>query len=704
MMIYGDEVLNIRLNNPDVYYYPNVNWFKIFAVCKTAELTNSRKVKYYNIPISLDIETSSFMLENIKCANMYAWGISIFGYVILGRTWSELLKFYNQFITFFDLNDKQRIIIFVHNLAYEFQFMCHRFKWKKVFALDERKPIYAVTEENVEFRCSYQLSGYSLEKVGENLLKYKIKKLIGNLDYDLVRHHETPLLKTEWQYLINDVQIVVAYIQETIENDGGLNKIPLTKTGYVRNFCRELCFKDKYYRPLIKTLTLDFEEYKQLKRAFAGGFTHGNWQKMCKVFENVNSFDFTSSYPYVMVSEKFPMSSCVYIGDVNTDDEFEKLLKNYCCLFDIEFTELDGWESPDNILSRSKCMICENPVLNNGRIIAAKRVVTTMNEVDYDGFKRFYKWENKRIKNMRIYEKQYLPTEFVKAILKLYKDKTILKDVEGKEVEYLKSKGMINSAYGMCVTDIIRDTDTFITEWINEPADGIKAIDKYNKNKQRFLFYPWGVWVTSYARRNLFTGILEFDEDYIYSDTDSIKVINADKHMDYINRYNDIVRKKLKTACFHHNIQLEMTSPKTIKGIEKTLGIWDDDGFYTRFKTLGAKRYMVEKNGKVSITVSGLNKKVAVPYMLDQSSRTGINIFDMFDNDLYIPPEYTGKNIHTYNDEEFRCSLTDYLGNVAEVHEYSSIHLAPSDYHLGMEFEFLRLIKGERWSKSDGKD
>ena len=305
---------------------------------------------------------------------------------------------------------------------------------------------------------------------------------------------------------------------------------------------------------------------------------------------------------------------------------------------------------------------------------------------------------------MRIYEKQYLPTEFVKAILKLYEDKTILKDVEGKEVEYLKSKGMINSAYGMCVTDIIRDTDTFTTEWINEPADGIKAIDKYNKNKQRFLFYPWGVWVTSYARRNLFTGILEFDEDYIYSDTDSIKVINADKHTDYINRYNDIVRKKLTAACYHHNISLEMTSPKTIKGIEKTLGIWDDDGFYTRFKTLGAKRYMVEKNDKVSITVSGLNKKIAVPYMLEKSSRTGIDIFDMFDNDLYIPPEYTGKNIHTYIDEEFRCLLTDYQGNEAEVHEYSAIHLAPSDYHLGMEFEFLRLIKGERWSKTDGKD
>lgn len=669
-----------------------------------AQLSKSRKVKYYELPIAFDIETSSYLLDGVKCASMYAWGLSISGEVILGRTWSEFISCYNKLISYFDLAENKRLIIFIQNLAYEFQFMAHRFEWDKVFALDERKPLYAVTQEYVEFRCSYQLSGFSLAKIGENLQRYKINKLVGELDYDLIRHTETPLTDSEWKYLVNDVQVVVAYIQETIENDGGIHKIPLTKTGYVRTFCRESCYKDKNYRTLMNSLTLEFDEYKQLKRAFAGGFTHANWQKVGQTIEDMDSFDFTSSYPYTMVSEKFPMSKSVKVQSLSGMEEFEHYLKHFCCLFDVEFTMLDGWDAPDHILSKSKCIICENPVLNNGRVISADRVVTTMTEVDFEAFKRFYKWESIRVKNLRIYDKQYLPTVFVQAILKMYEDKTVLKDVEGKEVEYLKSKGMVNSAYGMCVTDIIRDEDTFTTEWISNKPDGEKAIEKYNKNKKRFLFYPWGIWVTAYARRNLFTGILEFDDDYVYSDTDSIKVTNADNHREYLNKYNETVKKKLKRACMHHNLPLEMTAPKTIKGIEKPLGVWDDDGHYTRFKTLGAKRYMTEKNGKINITVAGLNKVNAVPFMCEESRRTGIDMFDMFTDDLYIPPEHTGKNIHTYNDTEFYGEITDYLGNKAEVHEYSSIHLSPAEYHLGMEVEFLKLIVGERWSSVNGKE
>lgn len=691
-----------RILNPEVYWYPNINWFKISSVCKSAELTKSRKVQYYELPISFDIETTSFIIDDIKCATMYAWGMSINGFVILGRKWEEFIDVYNKIVSYFELNEKKRIIIYIQNLSYEFQFMCHRFKWNKVFALDERKPLYALTEEFVEFRCSYQLSGFSLAKIGENLQRYKINKMVGDLDYNLVRHYDTPMSDKEWKYLINDVQVVVAYIKETIENDGGFNNVPLTKTGYVRTFCRESCYKDKHYRKLMKALILDYEEYMQLKRTFAGGFTHANWQKVGVTIENMDSFDFTSSYPYTMVSEKFPMSRSVKIPVVTGKEHFESLLSNYCCLFDVEFTMLDGWEAPDNILSKSKCSLCTNPILNNGRVISADRVITTMTEVDFESFRRFYKWEHMRISNMRIYEKQYLPTAFVKAILKLYEDKTVLKDVEGKEVEYLKSKGMINSAYGMCVTDIIRDEDTFTTEWCSNKPDGENAIEKYNKNKNRFLFYPWGIWVTAYARRNLFSGILEFDEDYVYSDTDSIKVTNAENHREYLNRYNSVVKRKLIAACNHHGLPFEMTSPKTIKGVEKPLGVWDDDGHYTRFKTLGAKRYMTEKNGRINITVAGLNKVNAVPFMQEVSSRTGIDMFDMFDDDLYIPPEYTGKNIHTYNDDEFICLLTDYLGNTAEVHEYSSIHLAPADYHLGIDAEFLKLIKGERWQTVNG--
>lgn len=63
----------------------------------------------------------------------------------------------------------------------------------KGFSIDLRKPIYGITENGIEFRCSYLLSGYSLAKLGEQLHKYKCEKLVGDLDYSLLRHSKTPL-------------------------------------------------------------------------------------------------------------------------------------------------------------------------------------------------------------------------------------------------------------------------------------------------------------------------------------------------------------------------------------------------------------------------------------------------------------------------------------------------------------------------------
>lgn len=629
-----------------------------------------------------------------KVAIMYVWQFGIFGACIVGRTWKEFITMLNVISSELDLNENKRLLVYVHNLSFEFAFISRHFKWNKVFATAPREPIYALTESGLEFRCSYILSGYNLSHLGKELTQYKVAKL-DTLDYELLRHNKTPLTKEEMQYCVNDIKVVMSFIMESMEKDGNIARIPLTKTGYARRYVRNNCWydpgdEDEYkkfrYTQFIHKLKLTPDEYQQLKRGFAGGFTHTNPFMCNKTIYDVTSLDYTSAYPAVMIAEAFPMS-CAEMVYITSMEQLEENLSLYWCLFDVEFIGLESQLLFENYISRSRCQVAESAIVDNGRIVSSSRLITTITGEDFQIIKKFYHWDKMRVFNFRRYHKEYLPTDFVKAILKLYSDKTTLKGVKGKEVEYMVSKSLLNATFGMTCTDICKPENIFDGEWSVKEPPLDKMIKKYNRSSSRFLFYPWGLAVTSYNRRNLFTGILEFGNDYCYADTDSLKVVNLEKHQQYVDDYNRQIVYKLKRACDYHGISYDLIEPKTIKGEKKPLGVWDFDGHYTRAKFLGAKRYMVEYDtGEINITVSGLNKKCAVPYILDKYGKEGA--FEAFTDQLYIPPEYTGKMTHTYIDEEKEGYVTDYLGNTAHYDELSSVHLSKQDYRLNISREF----------------
>lgn len=702
---------------------------------------NNKGVYFYNCPCAFDIETTSFYVDNgvvvdynkkreimetypdynpEKVAIMYVWQFGINGRVIMGRTWGEFWEMLDFISDYLHLDEKRRLVIYVHNLAFEFQFMYKWREWEKVFAIDSRKPIYAIDSKFIEFRCSLLLSGYSLANLGKQLQRYPVKKLVGDLDYSKLRHAQTPLTEKEIAYCVNDIRVVMAYIQETIENENGIVNIPITKTGYVRNYCRKNTLylphthkRNQKYRKLIKALTIEsMSEFNLMQAAFQGGFTHANAFYSGQTLENVASYDFTSSYPYVMVSEKFPMSRGVKV-EVKNKKDFDFYINNYACIFDVTFVNITPLEVNENPISFSKCKVI-NGVINNGRIVSADYVQTVITNVDYKYMSGFYKWDKMVIRDFYVYHLDYLPTPLVNCILDLYQQKTELKGVHGKEVEYLKSKEMINSVYGMSVTNPLRDEYTLnnIGEWETFIANDVELLEmlyQHNISNNRFLFYVWGVFVTAYARRNLFTAIKVLQSDYVYSDTDSVKVLNHETHKDYFEAYNKQVLVKLQNAAKYHNINVERFSPQTIEGKTKTLGLWDFEGVYTHFKTLGAKRYCVEqyKDGKphaieidgkwypVSITVSGVNKFNAIPYLFDELAKGDIiTMFNNFNEGLHIPPEKTGKMIHAYIDETKTGVLVDYTGKAAAYFEKSAVHLEPTSYDLSIARLYADYLKG----------
>jgi hypothetical protein len=559
-------------------------------------------------------------------------------------------------------------------------------------------------------------------------------KKLDTLDYEKIRHFRTPITPEEMEYNIADVKIVCAYISECLDKyKDNITKIPMTKTGVVRVACRQACYgtnqdDDKYWNfyKTIQRLTITPHEYKLLKCAFAGGFTHANSDKVNKIIKNVTSFDFCSSYPYVMVSELFPWSKGKRITNITNDELLDKL-DIYAWIIDIKFYDLESITPQEDLLSWSKRVgenkdksISEykgvNYTLNNGRINKADYFHTVITSVDLKLIMKCYRYTRFEIVECYQYKKAFLPTDFIKCVLGFYIDKTVLKGVVGKEAEYLHGKENLNSTYGMMVTDIIRDVIEYDTdpehprEWINKAVDVHEKIDIYNKSRNRFTFYPVGLFITSYARYNLWTGILNCGDDYIYSDTDSIKIENVSNHIDYINAYNEDVKRKLKRACDHHKIPWEMVAPKTIKGEEKILGVWECESTnhdpniptYSRFKTLGAKRYMTEDytTKEVSLTVAGLNKKTSIPYLLKTYGEDGI--FDAFTFDdedgtgLVVPSEYSGRTVSTYIDTDTQGTVVDYLGHRARYHEKSSVHLRKSEYTLSLGDDYLKFLLGKR--------
>lgn len=653
------------------------------------ETITKNKTTLFNVPFSFDIETSSFYENGNKKAIMYIWQFAIKDDVIIGRTWSEFNTLIEKIKIILNLNKHRKIIVYIHNLSYEFQFLYKRFTITDVFADSERKPIKAEIDNCIVLKCSYRLSGYSLAVLAKNLKK-PLKKMVGDLDYSKLRHSKTILTESEINYCIQDVLIVNEYIKEQIEEYGDIEKIPLTQTGKIRRYTRHNTEKNKKYKNFIHNLTLEPDEFLLLKNAFCGGFTHANAMHVTQTLTNVASFDFTSSYPTVMVSEKYPMSKGKRIK-INSFEDVKRLSVNYNVVTDVKIYGLKPRFISENILSFSKCRNVKNPIVNNGRIVSCETLETTLTETDLICITRFYTFDSIKFGLAYIYKSDYLPKEIIETILKLYREKTELKNVKGKEIEYLHSKELLNSLYGMTVTNIVHDIHEIRNnEWTTEKTDLKDEIKKYNEDKNRFLFYAWGVWVTAYARRNLYTAILECGKDYIYSDTDSVKILNHEKHQEYFKNYNKMIVEKLEKALNHHGIH-DTIKPKTIKGIEKPLGVWDFEGIYTRFKTLGAKRYIVEKDEDIEITIAGLSKKRGKEYIKNQKEP-----FDFFDDYMYIPSNYTGKQTHTYIDDEISGEITDYNGIKNTYHEYSFIHLEETSFNLSLSENYLEYLNGFR--------
>lgn len=691
------------------------------------ETSKKRWITYLEVPAAFDIETSSFMCGGEKCACMYMWQFGFGGYDIYGRTWKEFVTLLESLKEIYELDDKRRLIIGVHNLSYEFQFMKLWFTWDKVFAMSPRKVLNTTTDLGFEFRCTYLLTGKSLENVGKSLHN-PLPKLVGSVDYDLVRHSRTPLEAETLDYGKRDVDIIQALFWDKMEDEGNLSAMPLTKTGYCRQYFREKCLYiepagrrkkrglNKKYRELISELTISPEEFSYTKDAFWGGFTHGSCFHINQKVKNCGGFDFTSSYP-ATICELFPMGLAFSCEEMDFTEWLDNI-GEYYSIATFTLTNVHERILFEHYISESKCL--PGSIVNtvdNGRVVDADKIIITCTDIDFEIISKFYTFDpDVKVERAYFYYKKYLPKEFIEAWLDLYADKTTLKGVEGMEREYMLKKENCNAGYGMCVTNPLQDEYGFDGRYIKPCSQNIEAaMEKYNKDRKRFLYYIWGIFITAFARRNLIYGMMfpfggldrEGNQvarcDYLYADTDSNKVRNPEEHFEQMEQYNREYEVKLKIMLDYHKIPYEKAFPKDIHGNVHPIGFIDFEGYYDEFKALGAKRYMYKDKKGYHLTIAGVPKIGGVDSIVRQADEKGVDPFEVFDmKTLKIPKEDINKLTMSYeNDAPCHGYVTDYMGNVGEFHEHSFVHAEKVGYDIQTSQDFVDYIEGIAYSVGD---
>lgn len=638
-----------------------------------------------------------------KVALMYVWQFSINENVFMGRTVEELKEFLEA-LKEWDFHTKY---VYIHNLSYEFQCILRDLfddEFEKVFAREKRKVLFCEKDSFV-FRCSYFLTNMSLETWAIQK-ELPVKKLSSDLDYLKIRTPKTKLTEKEVEYCLHDCLVMFYGLVEYKKTYGSIYNIPLTQTGEVRreiqkrmNVSSEL----KYRKKCAMLFPDRIEDYKLLVNVFQGGYTHANYKKAGRTIEGIIfGKDLSSSYPTVMCLKRFPITR---FYDTEFSEEYLKEYK-YSFIIQIECVNIHS-KTYNSFWSVSHCdELSEDYKKDNGRLISASRAVMTMTNIDYKTFVKVYNCETINVKMFKVAINGYLSPTFIRYVLELFAQKTELKGIEEKKDLYMKAKQYINSMYGCCVTRDLSDDVLFEDgDWTEELLNAESYVDKVQYQRKRlskiFGAYQFGVFITAYARENLWKAIQELDSDLIYCDTDSVYYIN--NHDDFFENYNKEIEEEENEVADRLNVSRETFCPKDKKGIKHRLGIWESEHDVASpcneriiaFKTLGAKKYIYQTaDGRLHMTVSGVRKKA-----VEQ-----IKSIDEFNEGLVFDIDHAKKLLPHYIDN----MRNDIVWNKGEYDEYvptseqkHGICMQPTTYSLGMSLDYIELLLFNRKKETE---
>lgn len=630
-------------------------------------------------------------------------------------------------------------IIFIHNFAYEFDYMIKNvafirdnYSKSETLFLKSRIPVI-MRLDHIEIRCSYKLLNKSLKALGDDLGYPKLE-----IDYNTRYYEFSQLPAIEYEYNERDVKLMLLAVLKECNNWSyikSVKDIPITSTGLTRKNNIEI--NSKRDRDLWAGMCNYQRKYTAdhiafLESVYSGGYTHANAFYTGQPVYDVLSIDIVSSYIDTILHRDYPHYFRVYKGCHKINYLRSCIRANNGSYLD----KINGYKQPfersfmatiklknvrakilrnDNLIlpiSYSKCIDIIGCKLDNGRVFKARELTINVNEVDYYIFTQFYDFE--LVECFELYYTNYhreLPPFVTNSTRSYLNEKSTLKKIiklydRGVDI---KPEHFYNEKAG----DFIYNDDQISALCsMDREQQEQRLNDCYRASKNK-LNAQYGINVQKLLQANI-TYDPELDEcltsfdDHItakrlYRDFTKGLYITAYSRLNlfmfalYLINNTDtslIYSDTDSWKCYGDLDNVRAVTEQYNKLIESVVhnsddydvGYFDVECQYDAFCTLGCKKYIIADGDRIISTIAGINKWATSKPLTELYQSFGYD-FDTLCNVAFSPctilsSSVTGKLITKYNNDEYVRTVTDVNGDTGVIRGRNMVELVSSDYVL----------------------
>lgn len=507
---------------------------------------------------------------------------------------------------------RPKINIYTHNLKFDGDFILYEILKTGIAEVTNEIRENVLYNFSVKFKSGAEITFFdsmkifpiSAEKVGK---MYGIKKLYGDWNYNKYRDDTTEITPEEWAYVDHDVMIISraladyrarGYMENTQAAIAYNERLRRTYPHFNKLIAKRL--KNKDFDRFREAFPYDIEPlpfslHKHLLLAYFGGVSWLNPKFACLDLKHVHSYDINSMYPDKMANFPLPVGQPIILESPDPN-EAERILLNYdCVIADVENLSIT-LKSPEHFPFLMFPTYEPGAVRMQGKIIACRNEYAVLSNYDYKIMLSEYNIHSCKITRIYAFRSKrgqyadfinFFMAQKIAADVVLSDPNASAEDKQNAGVKRNIAKVMMNSSYGKDGTKLIRqhnetyynETDDVLEQKLNDEI----ALPEY--------YLPSAIFICALSRFQLFSAAVLVRDDFIYSDTDSIKV--TDKGSEILT----------------NSPGFEIDAHK--------LGAWKYEGEYETARFVRQKTYSYTQDGERHYTVCGAPESVKASFKID---------------------------------------------------------------------------------------